>query len=114
MAVDPAWLNKVRKKNRVQYGMAGMGGLGAGADASHIADTLYSTRDQRANVGLSQKVIEAEIRAKQLVASDPRTAAILALPKIEIPEAQPIPQNLKIAGVVAAVALVGLIIWRSR
>jgi hypothetical protein len=112
MAVDPAWLHKVRKKNRAQYGMSGMGGLGQGA--SHVADTLYEERARRSATELNQQAIEAELRAKEALASDPRTAAILALPKIEIPEARPIPKNWLIGGAVAAVALVGLIIWRSR
>lgn len=114
MAVDPGWLKRVRKKNRAEYGMAGMGGLGAGADTSHIADTLYATRDQRAAAGFTRQAAEAEIRAKEALASDPRTAAILALPKIEVPEASPIPKNWLIGGAVAGVALVALIIWRNR
>jgi len=93
--------------------MAGLGGLGT-STTEHIPGTLFATRQQQASAEIARQTAEAELRAKELMSKDPRTAAILALPKIEVPQAQPVSRNLLIGGAVAAAALVGLIIWRSR
>jgi D-arabinose 1-dehydrogenase-like Zn-dependent alcohol dehydrogenase len=115
MAVDPEWLRKTRMRNREQLGMAGLGGLGA-QSAEDLARTLVSTQQARASRELSQRERAAEIAAQQALASDPQTAALLALsktepalPALQIPEPRPIPKVVLVVGGVVALGLVALI-----
>ena len=110
MAVDPNWLQATRMKNRETFGMAGLGQGGA----QGIAATLETARAARADRAMSNQERAAMLRAQQALASDPRSAAILALPKIEIPEVEPIPPAYLIAGGLLIVGLFGLILWRSK
>jgi hypothetical protein len=96
-------------KNRAQFGM---GGLGAGAQ--DLATTLRTAREARTSSGLAARQRAAQIAAQESLASDPRSAALLALPQIEIPQAQPIPRAYLLVAGLLAVGLVGLIIWRSK
>jgi hypothetical protein len=107
VAVDPKWLESVRRKNREKFGMAGMAGLGAGAQ--DVASTLQSTRLRKQQQELALRQQSAEIAAKEALASDPRQAALLALPQIQVPEAPPIPKELVWAAGAVAVAFIGLI-----
>ena len=108
MAVDASWLKRTRLKNRAQFGMAGMGGLGQ-TGAQDIAATLERARAARSGRELSIREREAAITAQEALASDPRTAALLALPKIEIPEVQPLPQSVVWIGAAVAIGLLGLV-----
>jgi hypothetical protein len=100
-------------KNRKKFGRAGLGGLGA--QATDLSDTLARARAARTAQELSDKERAAAVLAQERLASDPQTAAMLALtkqpelPTVQIPAARPIPKAVLIVGGVVAAGLVVLI-----
>ena len=108
MAVDARWLSQIREKNRRQFGMAGLG-----QESQDIASTLQSVRAARTAQGLSEKERFAEVTAREAMARDPRSAALLTLPEVYIPESKPIPKGLLIGAGVLAAGLFGLILIQT-
>lgn len=107
MAVDPNWLQQVRENNRKQFGMAGLG------QTEDIASTLQRVRAARTARGMQDKERTAALRAQEVLAQDPDTAALLTLPEVSIPAAQPLPRELLIAAGVVAAGLFGLILIQT-
>jgi hypothetical protein len=110
-------------RNREQFGMAGLGGLGTTASGD-IAATLQRARAARTAQGLDDQQRAAAVRAQEELAKDPSTAALLALvnepapvrPVAAAPARAPIPKGAVIVGGLLAVGLVVLIAkqWRRR
>ena len=108
MAVDARWLAQIREKNRRQFGMAGLG-----QESQDIAATLQSVRAARTAQGISDKERSAELAAREVMARDPRSAALLTMPEVYIPEAKPIPKELLIGAGILAAGLLGLLIVQT-
>ena len=98
MAVDPAWLQRVRQANRERFGMAGMSGMGQAAGSELVAAL---TRSKQARV--------AEQIALHPAPPPPpgSTESVLrALPPLEVPQATQIPKSVIYIGGALAVGLV--------
>jgi len=102
MAVDPVWLEGIRKKNRAKFGMGGLGGLGAGAQ-----DIVNVLNARKAALEVTKaRELEAQIQAQQQAM---QTGPVL--PEIHVPEVPPIPRGVLIGGGLAMLAMFGLIAW---
>jgi hypothetical protein len=96
--------------------MAGMGMSGLGQDygAQSLATTLHQTRAARTAATLQQEERAADVRAREALASSPHTATVLALPKIEVPQVQPISKNMVYAALGVFALLGVLAFWPTR
>lgn len=119
MAVDRAWLEKVRRKNRAAFGMpsrdAGvpMSGLGARQERPSSQDVVTALDIQRG-------VRTQQIHAGRFEKSDPTKptegsvesiAESLQIPEAALPAAQPLPRPVVWLGAVATVGVLGLLAY---
>jgi hypothetical protein len=110
--VDKTWLEGVRKKNRQRFGMAGMDGLGAGAQ--DIVGALYERRrleEEEEAKDFERKQIEAqiELERQRIEAAKETGAFIPTLPEVQLPAIQPMPKSVMVVGGLLVAGLFGLI-----
>jgi hypothetical protein len=105
--VDAAWLNNVRAQNQAAFGMAGLAGLGRGAQ-----DIVRSHRDERELRTLSIHRGRFEERDPYKPTEGSIESIAQAIGPANVPQPQAPPRGMNVLVGAAVVGLVGFISYK--